>query len=53
MRSSMLLSLILALLLAGAAGCARETGGGEAQYLHLFNTAWAKCSELGLYEVRV
>ena len=53
MRSSILFSLVLALLLAGAAGCSRETGGGEAKYLHLFNAAWAKSSELGLYEVRV
>ena len=53
MRSSIFLSLVLALLLAGTAGCTRETGGGEAKYLHLFNTAWAACPNRGLYEVRV
>lgn len=52
MRRSIPASLVLALLVA-VAGCTRETGGGEARYLHLFNAAWAKCTNRGLYEVRV
>lgn len=53
MSRSILASLVLALLLAVSAGCVRETGGGEAKYLHLFNAAWARCNDRGLYEVRV
>ncbi|WP_075353015.1 hypothetical protein [Desulfovibrio sp. DV] len=53
MRSLVPAFVPLVLLLVVLAGCSRETGGGEAKYLHLFNTAWAKCSHLGLYEVRV
>ncbi|KHK00791.1 hypothetical protein [Desulfovibrio sp. TomC] len=53
MRSLVPAFLALVLLAAALAGCTRETGGGEAKYLHLFNTAWAKCNHLGLYEVRV
>ena len=46
-------ALALAALVVALAGCNRDTGGGEAKYLHLFNTAWAKTSSLGLYEVKV
>ena len=46
-------ALALAALAVALVGCNRETGGGEAKYLHLFNTAWAKTSNLGLYEVKV
>ena len=46
-------ALAILLFAAVLAGCNRETGGGEAKYLHLFNTAWAKTSSLGLYEVKV
>ena len=45
--------MAVAVLSAALAGCNRETGGGEAQYLHLFNSAWAKSNTRGLYEVRV
>lgn len=53
MRSLVPAVLALVLVASALAGCSRETGGGEARYLHLFYAAWAKCSHLGLYEVRV
>jgi len=53
MRRSIPAILALALLVALSAGCSRSTGGGEAKYLHLFNAAWARCSDRGLYEARV
>ncbi|MHC1790841.1 hypothetical protein [Solidesulfovibrio sp.] len=53
MRKLIPAALALILLAAALAGCARETGGGEAKYLHLFYAAWAKCSHQGLYEARV
>lgn len=45
--------LLLAVVLAGLAGCTRSTGGGEARYLQLFNLAWGNCHRLGLYETSV
>ena len=53
MRKLLFFGLILALLVTAGAGCSRSTGGGEARYLTLFNTAWAACHELGLYEATV
>ena len=46
-------ALALAALVVALTGCNRETGGGEAKYLHLFYAAWAKSSSHGLYEVKV
>ena len=53
MRSLVPATLALILLAAALSGCTRDTGGGEAKYLHLFYAAWAKCSHQGLYEARV